>query len=219
MALMKMSGDIIELRGSFGGVYFKKDNSGQHIQGALRHVKSHQGSHIDRFGEGPPGIPYDLYVKMFTLLAARWWILVAAQIILPWTRWANEQVLEKTHGHPERITNWMWFVHYNQMRQVHGLPPYPYPPKSQQIIPTYVSQGSKWPDDTMMFYNTGIWDGEPYYVDEQTKLVLFWHAGGWYIAQELIWPIVGDYYYHDGLDPEGDYIPTGGLEGILTITK
>lgn len=40
MALAKLSPGIVEIRGRFGGVYFKKNPTGQHIQAMPRHVRS-----------------------------------------------------------------------------------------------------------------------------------------------------------------------------------
>jgi len=106
----------MQIRGRHGGIYFKRDNSGQHIQKmprVVRYTRSGvQGENVGNYSEcglvWAGVVALGLWVLWVAFAAAHWWMTKDKRRI--------------------KLTGWNWFVHYNMKRLADGLPPMLEPP-------------------------------------------------------------------------------------------
>lgn len=126
MALVKTDNTILELRGRFGGVYFKKDSAGQHIQAMPRTVRY---TRTGIQGKGVAG---------FSMIAGLWALALVLAFIPAWIMFAFVFTWLTASGVYITLTCWNWFVHYNQYRALMDYNPYWAPPRSPTDLPDRV---------------------------------------------------------------------------------
>jgi len=116
MALCKLGNGIIQMRGRFGGVYFKHDRMGQHIQKMPRVVRYQrmgvQASNVGNFSDCSM-----IWKEVLTLAMLAAWALFA---LIHWWITKDDRKI--------KITGWNWFVHYNMKRLAEGKDPILWPP-------------------------------------------------------------------------------------------
>lgn len=122
MALAKLSGKIVSMRGRSGGKYYKKDTAGQHIQAMPRNVWRDYPTigvtevpGFSRFTRG-------LLTLGFTAACIAFQELQATALGIPWVIFAVLHSLikgDKKLKLPART----WFLHANTVRMARGLPP------------------------------------------------------------------------------------------------
>lgn len=117
MALCKLGSGIIYMRGRLGGVYFKRDNSGQHVQAMPRTVRYQrvgaQGGNVGNFSECA-----GIWKEVLTLAMLAAWALFA---LIHWWITLDERKI--------KITGYNWFIHYNMKRLAEGKDPILWPPE------------------------------------------------------------------------------------------
>lgn len=103
MAIAKLGPQIIEIRGKFGGVYFKKNPASQHVQAMPRHV------HSGRYGRGSKGI------SCFTAVSNEYKMLPPPSIIA----WIAFAAAMKAAGY-KPLNGRQWFIKKNMQCCING---------------------------------------------------------------------------------------------------
>jgi hypothetical protein len=142
MAICKTSNEIESVSGQFGGIYFKKDNAGQHIQAMPRSVR--KASMQSPITYSPLlGGSRSAYILSWTKKAKQW--LMIASILWyfseVWQSFADANEWKNKRGKITKPTAYNWWMHFNVTRDVEGLPPYTYPPRSSLTLPVYTIVG------------------------------------------------------------------------------
>jgi len=153
MALIKLSKNIESIHGQFGGVYFIKNSSGQHIQAMPRQIYNtfggtappHQVTHSFSRGSG---------INSFTALIAAY-LAMSLLVYFPlWALralgWISEE--GKSKGKPLPVIN--WWIKFNMSRELEGLPIYTDPPIDPGRLPVYVVEGNFWGPRNVNLYPT-----------------------------------------------------------------
>jgi len=215
MALAKTSNEIESIRGRFGGVYFKKDNSGQHIQAMPRHIYNTFG------GTPPPYIPTHSfsrgsYINSWSNLAGLWGLAFVGASMATWAAFAVVFSLFVKSGVWKHVSGWNWFTHFNIERQVNGYLPYWKAPPAPDFLPPLVlalegtkaySQTPPLPiDDPTDYYWAAWWYNEKRsYQSDSKEWVIWWTGVGW-VCSHFLGSWEGKHYYKSGDSPFGDYI-------------
>ena len=229
MALIKLSSMIIEIRGRFGGVYFKKDNTGQHVQAMPRSVRkaSMEGPVIRPHS---PGGSRSAYTKSWTYVASMWGILILTVYLPLWIAKTLGWRHEDKKGNNVKLTPWGWFTHFNILRSAKGLPIYWRPPRSPKHLPDMTIVGDNW----MVYYSTGLpsrqhdtiglykasgggtFNGKPYYIADVYSKGLWWDNTQWVVSGNM-GTHMDPYWYKTGTDPIGVYQPHDPDDKTLNV--
>jgi hypothetical protein len=196
MALAKLSGAIVSIRGRFGGVYFKAGPDGQHVQAWPRirkYVRSpaQEGAweHMSPFlGFG---------IKGFTGSAALWMAACVAFFGAAWAAYALVTLFMASGKEPKKISGYNWFIHYALAFPEAERPPFWKPPHAPGDLPHYISvyQGrytyetspDGWSDDcASAYYWPGMmWNGKRSYRDDDFNWFLWWDGADWICSPSL----------------------------------
>ena len=231
MALAKTSNEILSIRGRCGGIYFKKDNYGQHIQTMPRAIRkaSMQGT-IELAGHSRGNRL--AYINSWTHIATIWAMKAAYIFLIGFLEMAEERTSDLTKSKGKKLTGWNWFTHLNVPRVAEGLPPYTYPPRGADPrygdqdykpwkLPTYTIVGKDNDVETIGLYPAGYGGthkGKPYYLPDHYKSnnVLWWDDDRWILSSGISefgqhwWMKMGD-------DPTGIYDPLLPEDGTKTV--
>jgi hypothetical protein len=217
MALAKTGNGITEIRGKFGGVYFKKDSAGQHIQAMPRHVYNTFGGWISPPPHMPP-MPRMEYLSSFTAVAEKYAFLAIYLLILAWLKYATENKSNKGKSKGKKIDARKWYLRHNVHRARLGLPLYDVPPRGPSELPTYTMVGKDWDfyfeNQTQNLYPLqGLFHGKPWYKRDMeswtaASCYLFYEDGSWYISVSPGLTPEVQYWKHIGEDPVGIYDPS-----------
>jgi hypothetical protein len=217
MAIAKTDNTIESIRGRCGGVYFKKDSAGQHIQAMPRRVRKFS-MESPVIWPSSPGGSRAAYIKSFTYVAGQWLgiAILYIPLLILWQMFAKKEDYKKGKKKPRKLNNRQWFVHYNVWRNAAGLPIYITPPRSSVTLPAYVARGSylnSHEKSNMNFYEKdGLIHGRPWYGKDTNKYdthpYTLWSDGSDYyispapsLSGEWLW------WKKTGLDPVGIYDP------------
>lgn len=229
MALITPAAGIISIRGRFGGVYFKKDNSGQHIQAMPRRYKTISMT-TPVIPPASPGGSRAAYIHAWTNMA-RFYAYITVFVYFPlWVQWAieNKSYLPKSEG--KKLSVYQWFSHLNIKRLAENLPPYTYPPKgaSPQYgdqgyrpykLPNFTIVGKYCLQETIGLYAagySGTYNDKPYYLpDHQPSYKTLWWTGEWWVLSQGLGEFGEHWWFKIGDDETGIYdpgpVPTDGI--------
>lgn len=222
MAICKTDGSIESIRGRFGGVYFKKDASGQHIQAMPRHVYNTFG------GTMPPILHHSatsrwVNIFAFTKASRAFFYLAAAGAISGFGEIAEFWLWPTKSGMRKRLAAYHWWMHYNTIRYAKGLPPYTIPPKSLKDYPSFVITGKEWGQNTLNMYKSDIKHaGYPFYRMQVNpwwwqEWFLFREGDTNYISNNLGHEPGQDYWTKPDGEETGIYSPSRPELGIATV--
>jgi hypothetical protein len=204
---MKMSNEILSLRGRFGGVYFKHDNAGQHIQSMPR------GIHRAQFGSR------SLYNRIFSECLYRWKALLLTVMAVFWYEFAKREFFTKKDGIKVRLPPGYWFNHYNVKRIYLEENVWYYPPNHVNETPPYYSAGKAFGEYGNPLYPAGEYNGKTKYKFGVGPLFLWWDGSMWWVSS---WPgyTPPNYcWFRPSPDIDGTYIPINPLDEGIFITE
>lgn len=200
MAQVKLSNQIVTIRGRCGGNYFKTGDS-QHIQAMPR---------VTRYTRTPAQTGN---ISMFSTMAVFWMLLGLA---FWWSAWAAYALIytisTRRRPSPHKITGYNWFIHYAMMFPEEERPPFWKPPHAPGDLPEYIiTSGGRfeyyheqpdWPLDRPADY---FWDWmpvnmKPCYKDDFSKWFLWWNDPTWVVSRDAGFLTPGFTYY--GQQPE-----------------
>lgn len=182
MALIKLSREIVSIRGRFGGVYFKSGPDGQHVQAMPRFVKYPR-----------VGVQGD-YVSKFTGVAAIWLLALLGAFGAAWAAYALVYWFIGEKGERKRLTGYNWYIHYALMFPEADPLPFWKPPHSPGDLPNYVcTYRGRWmyervpadwgADCPAGYFWEGIpWNGKPSYKTDNYEWHIWWKDPEWIVS-------------------------------------
>lgn len=196
MALVKLSHSITSIKGRQGGIYWKRDPNGQHIQ-AMPRVWNYTRSpaQIGRasFFEGLPGFG----IAGYSGAATMWLAALCAFFAAAWAIFAVGYYFYRIGKEPKKISGYNWYMHYALAFPDAGRPPLWKPPYSPNNIPDHiVTYRGRWQYDHAPpgwpaespggYYRKGIeWNGEPSYHTEDYGKFLWWRGDKWILSDGI----------------------------------
>lgn len=198
LALVKLGPEIVEVRRRFGGVYFRTDPKGQHIQAMPRHVKRAESA---AWGMGR---------DMWSMGTGIWLMALLLYYGVLWTLFAASNYFTDKRGERKRITGFNWYMHYAMRFPETQQPPFWKPPHSIGEMPDYyVSYKGMWmydhappdwPDECPGdYYWPGLeWHGKPSYRTDNLVWYLWWKDTRWVLSEGLDYEGVGKTFYSSG---------------------
>lgn len=211
MALVKTDNTIISMRGRFGGVYFKHDNAGQHIQ-AMPRVWNYTRSpaQMGSWGEGSPFM--SVGIRGYSGAAGLWLLALLAAYSAAWALWSTYYYFARKDGEDRHLTGFNWYIYYALAFPECERPPFWKPPHSPGELPnfivtykglwTYEHTPIEWPADCPSDY---YWRGldhheKPSYRSDDLKWYLWWKETRWVISQGLDFEDPDTTFYSSGAD-------------------
>lgn len=222
MALAKTDDTILELRGRFGGVYFKKDAAGQHIQAMPRSVRKASMRSPVTPPESPGG-SRAAGIGGFTAASIIAVLIMAAVLLTLWVAYAVSKWYMTKRNEKKRLEARKWILHFNIMREAKNLPSYTTPPIEPTDLPEFVIAGphfEKWTQNMYMQPNEiggKPWYKRPYTEVDPDHFSLWYHEGTWYISMWPEWPPSIQYWWLESENPIGKYTPHVAADGPLTV--
>jgi hypothetical protein len=229
MVLVRFGGGICEIRGQVGGVYFKKDLSGNHLVPMPSNYRHHCWDKPPVFANSP-GVSASGTAVSFTG-CANIWILIIAGVFALYSWWFDTIIAWDSHisKPPKKIKNpYLWFNHFNAPRLQQGLPAYTCPPIYKNRLPEFVITGTYFdyfvsPTQNMYKLPT-LYNGKPQYKKrswpgDHIPHILYWLRDRWIIAQYRSDPPPTQHWYQISEFEEGYYTPSIPGYGVLKVTK
>lgn len=220
MVQVKLSNQIVSIRGRYGGVYFKTGRPGQHIQAMPRHI------HYTRSALQSPGI------AAYSLMADIWGLVLVAAFSLLWLLFALAWLFSKRGKKPKKITGYNWYVHYGLTRPETGAPPFWKPPRSPTDLPDFyaVVEGMKqyrikeslWPLYFCggYYYVEGKFNGRWWFKEPDRLWYIWWKDPMWVISKTLGFEEPQTTYYSVGDKVNDTYInPVRSITARIWIGK
>lgn len=215
MALIKAN---FEAHGTFGGVYFKRDQYGQHIQ-AMPRIPSRFSNH-----------KMPVRLMAWTACFTHWKILMTLILLTYWTNFAYEYLYTDRKGNRKKLSNSQWFAHFNVNRIVDELPPYTTPPRTPNWLPDFTCTGGYFfvrdPRNpfnhipvTGNWYEKGYYNYQPVYEVDTPKLKLWYDGDRWIVSSYPGNKDPGTFWTRFGDGIEGRYIPDNPINNDLTFFK
>lgn len=205
MAIVKLSSEIESVHGRYGGVYFKKDPSGQHIQ-AMPKI-------VDYPRVGVQGLNRDGYSTM----AALWHLVLIAGFHLAWSLFGAAHLFTTKSGEKKRLSGYSWYVHYWLLFPEEERLPYWKPPHAPGALPalittwqgrqTYRLPEEQWPPECSAgYYWEGLpWNGKPSYKEDNFRFFIWWTGTKWCVSPGLGFEDEQHTYYSKGAEKIGWY--------------
>mgnify|MGYP001150590508 CR=1 FL=1 len=206
MAQVKLSNQIVSLRGRYGGVYFKAGRPGQHIQAMPRHV-----NYVRMGSQGA-------YVRGYSILAGIWGLILVADYSLIWVAFAIPRFLRQQHKEPKKITGYFWDIVFSVTRPETDAPPFWKPPLGPDHLPDFycVVEGmqqyrikdSLWP----LYYPGGYYyvynktHGRWNFKEHDRGWFIWWNGTVWVMTKQLGWEDPPNVFYSVGDKVNDTYI-------------
>jgi hypothetical protein len=213
MALAKTDNSIESIRGRYGGIYYKKDNAGQHVQAMPRHVYNTFGGTLSA-PVGGTKTQRIINILAFTKAARAWASLVGTLVVAGFGNIAELWLSPKKNSLYKKLNAYQWWLLFNVMRIAKDLPPYTLPPRKLLDPPDHVITGTHWGKNTINMYRSGLYhegyifsrmQENPWQWDE---CYLFHHGDSWYISPVMTVIPQPPYWRKVGEDQEGIYDPS-----------
>lgn len=183
MALVRLSNEIVSIRGRFGGVYFKTDPNGQHIQ-AMPHNVKYPRSTFQMAG-----------INAWTGMSGFWMLALLTFGMALWVAYAAIHFFTTKTGEKKKITSWNWYVHYAmRFPESEGMPFWK-PPHAPGDLPHFICTfRGRWmyehtpltwgPDCQAGYYWPGPvpWNGKPTYQTDDFEWHLWWKDPEWILS-------------------------------------
>jgi hypothetical protein len=207
MALIKLDNFITEIRGRYGGVYFKKDRSGQHIQAMPKKYRQKKFDILTSGGQhvilpGPNAPPFVSFCGWF------WAVVAAYGLAVSWAQF-SETFLWIVPGANRlvKMSGYHWYMHFNITRAGSYLPLYMVPPRTPQELPEWTGKSKWFGLLTMNFYPDGTNEGRNYFICREENLCLWWYGVGWIISRGLTPGLEPYLWERPFYDVDGRYWP------------
>ncbi len=184
MAQIKLSNQIVSIRGRFGGVYFKKDGGVQHVQAMPRHINyARHGTQLK-------------YTSSYSRAAGFWLLALLAFYALEWAAYAAIHLFSRPGQRAKRIHGYNWYIHYAltfpERDEFH---PFWKPPHAPGDLPnfvatyqgkwTYYNNPQVWPSDCCSgyYWDSFIpWNGKPAYRTDDFNWHIWWEVNRWAVS-------------------------------------
>ncbi|MBA7477989.1 hypothetical protein ES707_13404 [subsurface metagenome] len=216
MALAKLSGEIIHIRGRFGGVYFKKSPDGQHVQ-AMPRVRNYARSPAQQggWGEGSPFM--SMGIAGFSGAAGIWMLACLAFFSAAWAAYALVFWFTTKTGERKKITGYNWFIHYALRFPEAERPPFWKPPHAIGELPnflvnymgmwTYEHSPLEWPVECCsgMYYEGLPCNLKKSYRTDDLKWFLWWKDPVWVLSPDLGFETPNLSFYSPDANIQGYY--------------
>jgi len=194
---MKLSGELVSLRGRFGGVYFKNDKGTQHVQAMPRHVRyARSGIQLAN-------------TDAYSTLAALWGLALICFFTVAWAAYAAAHYFITSSGESKRISGYNWFMHYWLLFPETEQLPYWKPPHSPGDLPShivtykgkqmYYLTPDSWESHSPggYYWDSGIpWNGETTFRTDDILHFLWWNNTNWVLSQGVGYEPVGLTFYN-----------------------
>lgn len=201
MVQVKLSNEILSIRGRFGGVYFKTGSS-QHIQAMPRNVN------YTRVG------PQGLYRDAFSTAAFFWFLALLAYYAADWAVYGASWLFSRPGQEPKRISGYCWFIHYAltfpERDEFH---PFWQPPHAPGDLPnhvvtyqgkwTYYNSPPAWPADCCSgyYWESPIpWNSRTAYRTDDMNWHIWWTGTVWAISPSPGFEPADKTFYSPGPD-------------------
>ena len=196
MALVKTSNEIISIHGRFGGVYFKKDNSGQHIQAMPRRCRKANMRFPITYGGFRLG-NRAANISSFSFCSGLWFLALLAFFAAAWATYALINAFREEDGQEKHITGYNWFIHYGMMFPETERPPFWEPPRAPGELPnhictyqgfwTYEHSPPQWPEyaPSGYYWYAREWNGKPAYYRGEFGYALWWNGTHWVLSTDF----------------------------------
>lgn len=211
MALVKLGPEIASIRGRYGGVYFKKDHAGQHVQAWPRIINyPRSAAQEGAFGEGSPFGGFG--AKGFSGAAAFWMMALLGFYGALWAAWALANLFITKDDEPKRITGYNWYIHYAMRFPETERPPFWKPPHSISDLPafivtyrdtwTYEHTPEEWPLECPADYYWYATDfgGKPAYKNDDLTWYIWFDGTNWIVSEGIDYKAPGLYFVSLGAD-------------------
>ncbi len=219
MAQVKLSNQIVSIRGRYGGVYFKKDGGTQHIQAMPRTV-NYTRSPLQTHS-----------ICGYSAIAGIWsLILIAVTYVAVWFLFALLYLFRKKDKKPKKISGYNWYIHYGLTRPEDDAPPFWKPPRSPTDLPAYyaVVEDMKqyriaehlWPLYFCggYYYREKNYNSRPWFKDSDRGWYLWWKDPQYVISKFLGTEDPPTTYYSVGSKINDTYInPFQGISARVWI--
>lgn len=204
MVQVKLSSEILEIRGQSGGVYFKTGRPGQHIQAMPRHVNYSRIGTQGRFRDA------------YSAAGAFWALALIAAFGTTWAAYALANLFIDRNGESKRITGYNWYIHYALTFPEAEALPFWKPPHAMGVRPDYFAvvkgrwmyhlEEPDWPDYCCggYYWYDGEWNGKPEYKTDDRVWWIWWKDPHWVISWGLDIELPDTTYYSVG-DNINDY--------------
>lgn len=205
MALVKLGGQIVSIRGRLGGVYFKSGPDGTHIQAMPRHVNR------------PHSMLAMAGIKAWTGMSALWSMALLLSYMAAWSIFALLHDYTSEDGEEKKLTAYNWYMHYAMMFPEAYTMPFWKPPHAPGDLPHYVTTGrgqwmfehaeTDWPADLAGgFYWPGMdYNGAPSFRTDDYEWFIWWKDPVWVVSKSLGWEPAGTTFYSPDGEIEGWY--------------
>lgn len=190
MALVKTSNQISTIRGRCGGVYFKRDTSGRHVQTMPRSVRyTRSPAQQGQWESMSPFLGFG--IKGFSGAAAFWLLALLGFYAAAWAEFAILYFFASDDGEKKRITGYNWYIYYALAFPECERPPFWQPPHSPGELPDYIStyQGTwtyehsplEWPEwcPAGYYWYRGEWNYKPSYRTDDYNYYIWWNGTVW----------------------------------------
>lgn len=207
---------IVEIRGRFGGVYFKHSPDGQHIQ-AMPRVWNYQRTPAQQGGWGPGASFLSTGIEGFSGAAGLWGLPLLLFCAAMWFYFAGKHQFVEPGMEPKRITGYNWYMHYALAFPECERAPFWKPPHSPGELPnfmatykglwTYHHAPPDWPDDCCSdYYWQGVpWNGKPTYHNDNFTWFLWWKPPLWVLSTGVDYEDPPFTYYSPDSEIVGSY--------------
>ncbi|GAI82275.1 unnamed protein product [marine sediment metagenome] len=196
MALVKTASDILTIRGRFGGVYFKKDPGGQHVQAMPRVVRyARSPAQVGEFGEkhsfSSSGI------QGYSGACALWQMALLAFFGAAWAAYGLFFWFVGEDGEKKKATGFNWFLYYALAFPECERPPFWQPPHAPGDLPnhivtykgmwTYEHSPTEWPAESPSgyYWEVGEWNEQPRFATDDALHHLWWDGEHWVLSLSL----------------------------------
>jgi len=188
-----------------GGVYFRKDAGGQHIQARPRHVNY---AHT---------VPQSPGIGGFSSASAIWLMACLAWFGASWVAYALIFYFTTNRGERKQITGYNWFIHYALMFPEADRPAFWKPPHSPGELPDYIAMyqdrwtyhnsPDTWPADVCSdYYWEGIeYNGKDTYHNDTFTWFLWWTGDRWALSPGVDYEPEEFTFYSDGAEIKDYY--------------
>lgn len=205
MALVKLSGDIVEVHGQLGGVYFKRGTDGQHVQAMPRTVRYQRS------------VPQMMGVNAWTGMSALWMMALVFSYMAGWALFALLHDFISDDGESKKLTGYNWYMHYAMMFPEADTLPFWQPPHRPGDLPHYISTcGGQWmyahaKDDWPNWMAGGMYwpgmdyNGAPSFRTDDYEWFIWWKDPVWAVSKSLGWEPPNTTYYSPDGEIEGWY--------------